>query len=439
MTEYKLVFSGDILPGHDPEVVKAQLVALLKVSPAQAPQLFSGRPVTLKKGLDADKAQAYRRKLAALGVGIRVEADRPAPALRPAPAEAPAVAAADTMPPRPALDLVASEAPPADEMTCPECAHRQPRRTLCLNCGCDMPRVLAAREQEAQEAKAAVGSLPPGALRIQSGENAVHPEADPVRLFGADFGGRIGRRSYLAGGALLMALMLWGAIAGLRLQSLWLLGLCVLAGVFFAIRLSVLRCHDFDWRGWWVLISAVPYVGTLFSLLLTFFPGSRDDNSFGARPQPTGWGATVGAVLVLVLSLVLALKFFAQDLAGAAMRYGAPAAFGSDAPTAGALQHAALAGYDPARDRIVMYSLTTCGYCDRKRAEFDALGVRYREVFIDTDRAAGETMWAKLRAGGWTGGGVGTPTLEVNGVMLPNNPSLEQMSRHFIGRRDRTS
>ncbi|MBT0960186.1 DUF805 domain-containing protein [Denitromonas iodatirespirans] len=443
MTDHKLVFSGDILPGHDPELVKAKLVALLKVSPAQAPRLFSGQAVTIKKGLDADAAQAYRRKLAALGVGIRVEIDRPAPAPRPAPVVAVAVATPAEPPvaaspaPSPALDLVAADDAPAGDMECPECGHRQPRRTLCLACGCDMPRVLAAREQEALEAKAGISTAQHASLRIQPGEHAVRLDAEPVRLFGADFGGRIGRRSYLAGGALLLALLLWGAIAGFRLQSLWLLGLCVLAGIFFGIRLSVLRCHDFDWRGWWVLISAIPYVGMLFSLLLTFFPGSRDDNTFGPRPDPTGWGATVGALMVLVLSTGLAFKFFAEDLAGAAMRYGSPAAFGSDGPAGSAAQLAALSAYDPARDRIVMYSLTTCGYCDLKRAEFDALGVRYREVFIDTDTAAGDAMWAKLRASGWNGGGVGTPTLEVNGVMLPNNPSLERMSQHFVGQRRR--
>ncbi|KAA3655360.1 MAG: DUF805 domain-containing protein [Proteobacteria bacterium] len=433
MTQYKLVFSGDILPGHDPDQVKAQLLAMLKLAPEQAPRLFSGKRVTLKKGLDAERAQSYRRKLSAMGIGIRVEAERddteaPRPATPPpAPIRPPQAAT----PPTPALDLVPAEPAPATEMDCPECGHHQPRRTLCLNCGCDMPRVLAAREAQAQEAKAGVSDIQHRSLRIHPGDAPV-VQAEPARLFGADFGGRIGRRSYFAGSMLLTSVLMWIALAGVRMESFLVLGLCALVGVFFGIRLSILRCHDFDWRGWWVLITAIPYVGALFSLLLMFFPGSKDDNTYGARPQPTSWGAAVGALVVVVASSMLAFSFFAQDIAGAAMRYGDTAGLTSDAGSASGLQNAALRHYDPARDRIVMYSLTTCGYCDQKRAQFDALGVRYREVFIDTDRSAGEAMWAKLRAGGWTSGGVGTPTLEVNGVMLPNNPSLEAMSQHFL-------
>ena len=437
MTRYKLVFFGDILPGHDPEQVKVQLLSMLKVAPEQAHKLFSGKRVTLKKGLDAEQAQSYRRKLSAMGVGIRVEAERdevepprpavtsPAPVPPPSPLPTPAAAAAA------ALDLVPAEPAPASEMDCPECGHHQPRRTLCLNCGCDMPRVLAAQEAQAQEAKAGVSDTQHSSLRIHPGE-APMVLAEPARLFGGDFGGRIGRRSYFAGSMLLTSVLLWIAIVGIRMESLLVLGLCALAGVFFGIRLSILRCHDFDWRGWWVLITAIPYVGALFSLLLMFFPGSKDDNTYGARPQPTSWGAAVGALVVVVASFMLAFSFFAQDIAGAAMRYGDTASFSGAPDETDGFQNAALRHYDPARDRIVMYSLTTCGYCDQKRAQFDALGVRYREVFIDTDRAAGEAMWAKLRASGWTGGGVGTPTLEVNGVMLPNNPSLAAMSRHFL-------
>ncbi|HPR05028.1 MAG TPA: DUF805 domain-containing protein [Denitromonas sp.] len=446
MTRYKLVFSGDILPGHDPEVVKAQLAAMLKVTPEQTPRLFSGKRVTLRKDLDADKAQAYRRKLSAMGIGIRVEADLPEPVVEPSPDPAPAtkspVAEHPTPPPSsqaPAtvLDLVPTNDTPAGDMDCPECGHRQPRRTLCLNCGCDMPRVLAAREHQAHEAQAGVSTVQHSSLRVHTG-NASLADTEATRLFGTDFGGRIGRRSYLAGSMLLTSLLLWITIIGIRMESLLILGLCAVIAVFFGARLSILRCHDFDWRGWWVLITAIPYVGGLFSLLLMFLPGSKDENNFGARPTPTSWIATIGSMVFVVASFSIAFNFFAKDILDTATRYNNTSSFTGDAATGG-MQMAGLRNYDPERDRITMYSLTTCGYCDKKRALFDDLGVRYHEVFIDTDASAQRLMWSKLRASGWRDGGVGTPTLEVNGVMLPNNPSLEQMSEHFYGRRRQAS
>ncbi|TVO69434.1 DUF805 domain-containing protein [Denitromonas ohlonensis] len=446
MTQYKLVFSGDILPGHDPEVVKAQLAAMLKVAPEQTPRLFSGKRVTLRKGLDTEKAQAYRRKLAAMGVGIRVEADVPEPVITPPSATTPATdvstMAPDTPPPPTratpaALDLVPTSDEPAGDMDCPECGHRQPRRTLCLNCGCDMPRVLAAREHQAQEAQAGVSTTQHSSLRIHAGDAAV-VETEAVPLFGTDFGGRISRRSYFAGSMLLTSALIWLAILGIRLESLLVLGLCAVVAVFFGARLSILRCHDFDWRGWWVLITAIPYVGGLFSLLLMFLPGSKGDNNFGPQPTPTSWIGAIGSIVFVAVSSSLAFNFFADDVYETATRYNQTSSI-ERAPAVSGMQSTALHGYDPERDHITMYSLTTCGYCDQKRAQFDDLGIRYREVFIDTDPSAQKLMWSKLRASGWKDGGVGTPTLEVNGVMLPNNPSLKQMSQHFLSRSRRSS
>ncbi len=77
---------------------------------------------------------------------------------------------------------------------------------------------------------------------------------------------------------------------------------------------------------------------------------------------------------------------------------------------------------------IVMYSLTTCGFCNQKRAELHARGVPFVEYFVDNDMAKRNELFEKLRAAGHSGG-VGTPTFEVNGRMLPNNPSLDSILR----------
>ena len=92
-------------------------------------------------------------------------------------------------------------------------------------------------------------------------------------------------------------------------------------------------------------------------------------------------------------------------------------------------------GRTPIRDldmrdvRITMYSLTTCGYCTRLRHDFEANNIPFREVFIDTDQARMEELFTKLQRAGIMGVAIGTPTLEVNGRMMPNNPPLAEILR----------
>jgi len=79
--------------------------------------------------------------------------------------------------------------------------------------------------------------------------------------------------------------------------------------------------------------------------------------------------------------------------------------------------------------RITMYSLTTCGYCTQLRHVFEANNIPFREVFLDTDQARLQELTAKLQQAGIMGGAIGTPTLEVNGKMMPNNPPLAEILR----------
>lgn len=86
-----------------------------------------------------------------------------------------------------------------------------------------------------------------------------------------------------------------------------------------------------------------------------------------------------------------------------------------------------LSELDFSRSRIVMYSLTTCVYCQALRRKFEANGIPFKEYFLDTDPPRQEEMFSKLQVSGFQGGGVGTPTLEVNGLMMPNNPPFDEI------------
>jgi glutaredoxin len=84
---------------------------------------------------------------------------------------------------------------------------------------------------------------------------------------------------------------------------------------------------------------------------------------------------------------------------------------------------------DFSRAQVVMYSLTTCGHCVSMRRTLEANNIPFTEHFLDTDPASMEELTRKLNAAGVRGGGIGTPTLEVNGKMLLNNPPFEEVLR----------
>lgn len=49
---YRILFNGQILPGHDAGEVRRKLAELFRIdSPEKIEALFSGKPVSLRKGL----------------------------------------------------------------------------------------------------------------------------------------------------------------------------------------------------------------------------------------------------------------------------------------------------------------------------------------------------------------------------------------------------
>ncbi|SDH35596.1 hypothetical protein [Pseudomonas panipatensis] len=98
MSRYEIVFSGQTLPGAEPEAVKANLAKLFQADAQRIALLFSGRRLVLKNNLDAAAAEKYRSALERAGARVEV-VDMEAPIeeieLAPPPsAEAPAAARA---------------------------------------------------------------------------------------------------------------------------------------------------------------------------------------------------------------------------------------------------------------------------------------------------------------------------------------------------------
>lgn len=67
---FDLIFRGDIVLGQPLEEVKQRLQQLFKADAATIDRLFTGRPVALKRGLDAATADKYRRALHRAGAQV---------------------------------------------------------------------------------------------------------------------------------------------------------------------------------------------------------------------------------------------------------------------------------------------------------------------------------------------------------------------------------
>ncbi len=84
-------------------------------------------------------------------------------------------------------------------------------------------------------------------------------------------------------------------------------------------------------------------------------------------------------------------------------------------------------------NEVIMYSLTTCGYCKAKVKELDEAGMQYVEYFIDKDPSKKAELSEKLRLAGFEAGGFGVPIFDVHGTMLINNPALIDIQRIVFG------
>lgn len=80
--------------------------------------------------------------------------------------------------------------------------------------------------------------------------------------------------------------------------------------------------------------------------------------------------------------------------------------------------------YGEPHNQLIMYSLTTCGYCKQKVKQLKQENIAFTEYFIDVDSKRKEELFAKLAKSGYQSRSIGTPTFDVHGTMLPNNPDM---------------
>ena len=93
--EFRLTFSGEVVAGQHPAVVKQRLGKLLKLDDERTAILFSGKPVVVKKSADAAMAQRYREAFEKAGALLSVESLTAPPAAAEPAAEVPANVSGD--------------------------------------------------------------------------------------------------------------------------------------------------------------------------------------------------------------------------------------------------------------------------------------------------------------------------------------------------------
>jgi uncharacterized membrane protein YhaH (DUF805 family) len=206
------------------------------------------------------------------------------------------------------MDLAPMGQAPVDEVTCPNCGERQPRRLLCRQCTTNLEMALANKQAEADAARAArLERL--NARQMQRSGRTASGEGG-AGIFGLNFEGRIGRLKYATANLVMASLMLIPLVMVLQRPSFGRMALFLLAALAvtaFGVRLAVLRCHDCDKSGWWSMLLWLPTVNMVVTLVLSFAPGTRGSNGYGEEPPPSTW--TAFGIAALCATLLFALMF----------------------------------------------------------------------------------------------------------------------------------
>jgi len=86
-------------------------------------------------------------------------------------------------------------------------------------------------------------------------------------------------------------------------------------------------------------------------------------------------------------------------------------------------------------EEVIMYSLTTCGFCKQKARELRQEGIAFTEYYIDKDVKRRKELNSKLSQAGYKPKSYGTPIMDVHGVVMPNNPSLTEIKQAMLSQR----
>ena len=101
----------------------------------------------------------------------------------------------------------------------------------------------------------------------------------------ATFSGRARRKEYWMFVLFnIIATIVAGVVDGI-LGTCLVYPLYCLAALLPGFAVVVRRLHDTNRRGWWLLISLVPFIGGIWLFVLTVLEGTPSENRFGPDPK----------------------------------------------------------------------------------------------------------------------------------------------------------
>lgn len=461
--QFRVIISGRSISGAPLAASKDEAGRAFRLEGELLDRMFSGKPMVVSRKASEESAQKLLARLRALDMEARMEALEsvvevpavaPPPiaetpvsdelfALAPPPVKAVAASVSTARPSAPAgatpLSLEAISVP-ADGTACPKCGEVQPVRTLCRQCGLDMPRYRAAQaavEEDERQARMAEVAARKAASRLSGGKS---DEGDGVvqsaALLGISFSGRFGRLDYLSASlfySLVWLLLVWLAASTGKMA---LGGLGLVISVIFTFRCLALRLHDTGRTGWLSLLVVVPVIGVLMALALLFIRGEDDDNEYGLQPTYAGGGRAIAMLLVTVLLSGLIYRDVGQT-PEKMLKFVVAMSGGRAKALAEAAASAENDAEDPAEDRqsvryasnnrIDIYVVAGCSNCDRMRAWLNANSLHYTVYAVDSDEQAAARLQSIIAGNGGAAGRVMLPVLEVNGRVLPGDPDIGQV------------
>ncbi len=290
---YKIVFNGELMPDASLEATQENLARLFKSDLTRIHSLFIGKAIDLKRDLSENEADQYLKALQSAGAKVRKEQDFAA-----------SLSLVETDDHRAPDSEPASNVP----MTCPKCGHQQAKAIECSACGIVIEKFIARQALLAENPPEVVSTAASPYATPKATVAESLPEFGELKVIGID--GRIGRLRYLAWSLVLMlaGLLPLGIAAGFFAASEILGGLLMavvcIAVVVVGIMFGVQRLHDIGWSGWLLLVTLIPVVGGVFSLLMFIIPGSTEANRFGPPPPPNSTAVKVLALLWIALIIV---------------------------------------------------------------------------------------------------------------------------------------
>ena len=138
MSNYQILFSGQVMASMDEDSVRDNLASELGLDKQKAKQLFSGRTVVIRSQLEEHEAYAWQERMAELGAICRIK--------NVAPQETP-LGIRDGVQKDLGSDQTLRDITAA-HCECPRCGHMQLDSSHCAKCGVDLEAAFRQKRKE---------------------------------------------------------------------------------------------------------------------------------------------------------------------------------------------------------------------------------------------------------------------------------------------------